>query len=981
MSGRLIALAGVVGWRSLLLLSAATVPLALASPASAQSSAQFSVESSVESSAGVVSGVVRSGHDRSPVAGAQVRVLETGSVAVTDAQGRYRFGALPRGPKTLQVGYVGFAVVTTPITVGVRPVTADITLNDARLDGPAGTVTEVVVTGRRAGQARALNAQRSADNTRNVVSADQAGRFPDLNAAESLRRLPGVTVQREVVGGDGRYVSIRGLDSGLNNTQVNGMNAAQPEKENRRVPLDMIQTSALASITVHKTLTPEQDADGIGGAVELETATAFDFAGPVIDLTVRGFQQELRGKTGLIGELTLARRFGDQDQFGVLLSVARAERQTQGYVFYNDEDQLAFIEDEPSSGVTPIQYHQTEYQNERETLSANLALSWRVSDNTDLDFKASYNRLYDEEQSRAFYLQAGTDEYDDDGALILTEPGTANIFNQYEETELTQQAYVLRGQTRAGALTFDYSLGFSEAIREEPFDNEVAFQAELESNLLGYTQQDGFPIPNLTANDRITIADPDSYSLGYNDIDIDNSRNRRTAGTFDVTYDLAGSWLSRLKAGVKFERSEKTLFEANVLELTGPLTLNEFGVGDLIDVSKSGAPYPAFLSLNQDRVRNWRQYGLNLAATNPDFTNEYEEDDGIPLDEDSYTSREDIFGAYVMGQVERDAWDLTGGLRLDYTRVESDNYELIELEDEDPIYGQTTGEGDYLSVLPRVQFNYRPTADRVFRAAYYTSIARPEPLYMAGAVEIEEDDGEVDVTVGNPGLEPAYAHNLDFSFERYFDTVGLISVGAYAKYIDKFIFSGVAPETEADRTRFENDPRLAGRTIDDVITYTNGEDATIYGLELNLVRNFPDLPGAWGGLGVYANLTVQRSEADAGLEGAGEGDFFYAPELFYTAGLTYQKYGIEGALAYSWRDEQAVRFSTYNTRIMEEAYGSLDVQLSYRMNPRVKLSLDAVDVLNDGSDPVVDERFGSTGLLEGATYVGRSITAGINVRF
>lgn len=969
MSGRLITLAGVVGLRSVLFLSAATVPLALATPVVARSAA------------GVVSGEVRSGHDGSPVAGARVRVEETGAVTVTDSQGRYRFGALGSGPKTLKIDYVGFATAVVSVVVGEAPVSADVTLVDVSVDGQAGTVADIVVTGRRAGQARALSAQRSADNTRNVVSADQAGRFPDLNAAESLRRLPGVTVQREVVGGDGRYVSIRGLDSGLNNTQVNGMNAAQPEKESRRVPLDMIQTSALASITVHKTLTPEQDSDGIGGAVELETATAFDFAGPVAEFTARGFHQELRGKTGVIGEMTLANRFGDQDQFGVLLSVARAERQTQGYVFYNDEDQLAFVEDDPSSGITPIQYHQTEYQNERETLSANLALSWRVSDNTDLDFKASYNRLYDKEQSRAFYLQAGTDEYDDDGDLILTEPGTANIFNQYEETELTQQAYVLRGQTRAGALTFDYSLGFSEALREEPFDNEVAFQAELENNLLGYTQQNGFPIPNLTANDLATIANPDSYTLGYNDIDIDTSRNRRTAGTFDVTYDLAGSWLSRVKAGVKFERSERTLFEGNVLELTGPLTLRQFGIGDLVDVSKSGGPYPAFLSLNQDRVRNWREYGLNLVATNPDFTNEYVEDGGIPVDEDSYTSREDIFGAYVMGKVERDAWNLTGGLRIDHTRVESDNYELIELEGEDPVYGQTTGKGDYLSILPRVQFNYRPGTDSVFRAAYYTSIARPEPLYMSGAIEIEEEDGEVDVTVGNPGLKPAYAHNLDFSFERYFDTVGLISVGAYAKYIDKFIFSGVAPETEADRARFENDPRLAGKEIDDVITYANGEDATIYGLELNLVRNFPDLPGAWGGLGVYANMTVQRSEADPGVEGAGKGDFFYAPELFYTTAVTYQKYGIEGALAYSWRDDQAVRFSTYNTRIVEEAYGSLDVQLSYRLNNRVKLSLDAVDVLNDGSDPVVDERFGSTGLLEGATYVGRSITAGVNVRF
>lgn len=927
-----------------------------------------------QASSGVLSGQVRSAATNEPMPGVLVTVSETNATAVTDNQGRYRFGQLAAGEYTIVADYVG--VSTQERSAAVAPGSA------AALDFVlAEEADRVLVVGQRGGQARALSLQLSADNTRNVISADQAGRFPDLNAAESLRRIPGVTVQREVVAGEGRYVSIRGLDSGLNNTQINGMSAAQPEKENRRVPLDMVQTSALSRITVHKTLAPDQDADGIGGAVELETATAFDFDGPVIDLTLRGYYQDFAGEPGPIGEATLARRFGANDQFGILVSGAYAQRDTQGFVFYNDEDQLAFVEDDPSSGVTPIQYHLTEYQNERETVSANAAFNWAVTPGTDLTLKASFNRLYDAEQSRALYFEAGTDEYDEDGLLILDEPGTANLFNQYEETELTQHAYVIDGQTRANAFTFDYSLGYSEAIREEPFDNEVAFTAELESNLLGYSDDGDFPILNLTAADVATIADSSSYVLGYNDIDQDDSRNERMAATFDVTYDFARGLLSELRAGVKVERSEKTLFEANVMELTGPLTLDEFGVGPLVDVSPSGAPYAPYLSLDQNRVRAWRDYSQSLVDSDPAFVNEYVEGGGIPLDEDSYTSTEDAYGAYVMGRINRASWDLVGGVRIDHTRVESDNYEVVILEDEDPVYNRIVGEADYTTVLPRAQFNFRPSDDLVFRAAYFTSIARPEPLFVGGALEIEEEDGEVDVTVGNPGLEPAYAHNVDFSVERYFDTVGLVSAGVYAKKIDNFIFSGIAPETDADRARFENDPRLAGQVIDDVITYTNGEEATIYGLELNLVRNFPELPGPWGGLGVYGNLTVQTSEAETGLEDVAEGDFFYAPELLYTAAATYQKYGLEGVLAYSWRDSQAVRFSTYNMRIVEEPYGSLDAQLSYELRDGLRLTVDAVDVLNDGDDPVVDERFGEGGVLEGATYTGRAFTAGINLRF
>jgi len=388
-----------------------------------------------------------------------------------------------------------------------------------------------------------------------VVSADQAGRFPDFNAAESLRRVPGVSVQREVDAGEGRYISIRGLDSGLNSTQINGMNAAQPEKENRRVPLDMIQTSALSSITVHKTLLPDQDADGIGGAVVLETATAFDYKKPVMDLTVAGFYHDLADKVQPQVQATLATKFGADDRFGILVSGAWSKRKTKGFVFYQDEDYLSFTEDDPSSGVTPLQYHLTEYENERENISVNLALNWAATDTTEFTFKGSFNRLFDKELSHALYFEGGTEDYDDDGKLILTEPGSANIFNQYEETELTQQSYVLSGVTRTGGFTLDYGVGYSTGKREEPFDNEVAFTKSLDSNLFDYDFSGRFPRPNLSAADVAAIADPDGYVLGYNDIDIDDSKNSRYSAWLDMSYEPASSWLRMVKAGVKAERS------------------------------------------------------------------------------------------------------------------------------------------------------------------------------------------------------------------------------------------------------------------------------------------------------------------------------------------------------------------------------------------------------------------------------------------
>jgi len=924
---------------------------------------------------GQISGSVRHIDGLAPLSGVLVRVETTGQTAVTDSEGRYRFGALPSGAHTLTFQYQGLPDLNESIEIAPGQ-------NPQRVSTMgAAQVSELVVTGQRAAQARALSRQRNADNLSNIVAADQAGRFPDLNAAEALRRMPGVSVQREVVAGEGRYVSIRGLDSGLNNTQINGMNAAQPEKESRRVPLDMIQTAALSSITVHKTLLPDQDADGIGGAVVLETATAFDFAKPVLDLTVSGFHHDLAGKTSPMFQGTAARRFGDHGQFGVLVSGGYSKRQTKGFVFYQDEDYLSLVEDDPASGVTPLQFHVAQYEDRRENISANLALNWAVTDNTELTFKGSYNRLYDQELSREIYFEGGTDEYAD-GKLILTEQGNAQIFNQYEETELTQQSYVLTGKTRSGAFTFDYGLGYSAGVRNEPFDNEVAFKVDLDSNLFGYDLSGKFPQPNLTAADRARIADPSQYELGYNDIDIDDQKNTRTAAHFNVTYEPGSRWLRSVKVGAKAERSKRQLVEGNVMELEGPLTLQQFGVGPLVDVSKTGAPYPAFLSLNIDQVKAWRTYSQNLVATNPAFENAYAEDGVVPRDEDSYQSREDIFASYLMAKGVWGRWEAIGGLRVDHTRIASDNWEAVELEGQDPTFTAVTGKANYTSWLPRLQINYRASDDLVVRGAMFTSIARPEPLFISGATTIEEEDGEVDVTVGNPGLKPAYAYNFDLGVERYFGSIGMVSAGVYYKRIDRFIFSGVAGETEADRARFENDPRLVGKTIDDVTTYTNGKRATVYGLELNLVRQFNDLPGAWGGLGVYANATIQRSKADPGVDDIAKGDVFNAPRQIYTAAATYQKYGLEGTLAYGWRDRQAVRFSSYGTRIVEEAYGSLDGQLRYAVHPRAKIFVNAVDILNDGDKAIVDERYGAgSRYLEGATYSGRTVTFGLNLSF
>jgi hypothetical protein len=147
--------------------------------------------------------------------GANIVLEGTNLGAASDRAGEYRIANVPPGAVTLVVTYVGYEEYSEPITVSDGDNTFDIALSVSYVE-----MDEVVVSGLRQGDAKALSQQKASDHIENIVSAEQIERFPDPNAAEALRRLPGVSVQKDH--GEGRYVLIRGTAARLNTTMING---------------------------------------------------------------------------------------------------------------------------------------------------------------------------------------------------------------------------------------------------------------------------------------------------------------------------------------------------------------------------------------------------------------------------------------------------------------------------------------------------------------------------------------------------------------------------------------------------------------------------------------------------------------------------------------------------------------------------------------------------------------------------------------
>jgi hypothetical protein len=242
--------------------------------------------------------------------GANVMIKGTAFGAASDREGRYRIDNVPPGNFTLVVSYIGYNDYSAEISVAAgSTVNQDIALKQTYVE-----MKEVTVLGLREGQMKALSQQKTATNIKNIVDAEQMQRFPDLNSAEVLQRVSGVSVTRDQ--GEGRFVLVRGMAAQLSTMTINGEKIPSPQGDVRYVALDAIAADQLAGIEVTKAITPDMDGNAIGGSVNLRTKSAFDYPGRVLNVTTGSGYDHIRSKPIFQGGLTYGNRFGANQNIG-----------------------------------------------------------------------------------------------------------------------------------------------------------------------------------------------------------------------------------------------------------------------------------------------------------------------------------------------------------------------------------------------------------------------------------------------------------------------------------------------------------------------------------------------------------------------------------------------------------------------------------------------------------------------------------------
>lgn len=903
--------------------------------------------------------------------GATVQIVETGQTAVTNRAGEYRFANLAAGQYTLRVTYVGADPVEISVSVGAGD---QITVADVTLGDDDNVMENILVIGQRGALNNALSRQRSSDRLITVLSADAIGQLPDENVAEAARRAVGVNVLNDQ--GEGRFVSIRGASPAFVSSTINGVRLPSPEADGRQVPLDVIDSDILSSITVTKTLTPDVDADNIGGNVEISTLSGRDQKDMVLRLKAAGIYAEQVDKLSQRFSGVYANNFMD-GRFGVAASLAWQERRFGSENIEVDGPEWLFEDNIAYPGE--LEYR--DYQITRKRLSASLNLDFEATENLELYARGLYSDFSDQEYRSRVEHKFGDPEFASaTGSTAFVDAGADDPYEVDRDVKdrLEEQriySIVTGAEYIKDAIEFDFSASYSFADEAEPNRLDTDFRAEFDSGIFGVDVSNPL-IPVVAFNDPAAQAaylDPSNYE--FNGIERTNGLTEDDefafAANFKYNLDLFGK-PGFIKTGGKIRLREKFFdFDLEVLEaddvtLAGLEAPVEFDLADINPVPNAGLVRDFFNS-NQ---------GLFEA-------NEY--DTIFASGESDYDAEENIYAAYAMFQSQlTPRFSITGGLRMEHTDFRTNGQVLLEQEFEAEFDGDITDqdplalipaagvpgevlfsdlefefdegvtvleyeaiirqaaefENSYTDWLPSFLARFDAREDLVIRAGFHTSIVRPNIEDASPRTLAEQGEDGLVAEAGNPNLARQKAKNFDFGIEWYPGNAAVYSIGVFHKDISNFI-----ARTQLNNVTFN------GNQYDELDTFINLPDASLTGVEVNIQQPLDMLPGFLNGFILTANYTYVDGEAT--LAGGRKISIPGQSKNVFTGIIGYEKGPLNLRLAGTYRDDYLDELSVSEDengndldRIVDDHF-QLDFMGKYRFTDQLQAFVELKNITNE----------------------------------
>jgi iron complex outermembrane receptor protein len=939
--------------------------------------------------------------------------------------------------------------------------------------------TTIVVTGMRASMESALNKKREDNGMVDVIKAEDMGKFPDTNLADSLQRVPGVVIDRDA--GEGRSVTVRGLGQDFTRVRINGIeglattggtDSSGGANRSRGFDFNVFAAELFSSLTVRKSSSADVDEGSLGATVDLQTMRPFDLKGFNAAVSVKERYNDLSGKVNPRVAFMLSNTFFDRT-LGVLVSGAYSKRQV-----YEEGFSTVRWDNGPSSGgwcapmgVTPANpsnstattcgpaaqgvprlpntpevvaaYNAASSANnfaprlprygrlthDQDRLGLTASVQWKPLPGTRLTLDMLYAKLdatrqEDFLQAISFSRSASQGgkpqtsvvrtEYDANGALLH---GTYNGVDIRAESRFDELSTVFTQPTLTIEHEFNRAWRLSARLgrAESKFKNPIQTTTTLDAlNVNGYAidfrNNDRmptvtYPFDVTNPNGALGIVGVPQVTSGTQPSNIANTtaseirirpqgaNNRNDVAKADLIWDVIPDKLS-FKAGVDLKKFTFDSYESRRVNTNDTIfappggmaglttTISGFGKGqnlpagtptswvipDLNAIAKAYDIYcnciksgpaggPGDFTLSS--ITNGNARGNNRSVT--------EEDNGVFLmgefatDVGQFPVRGNFGARYVETNLAATGYLATGGGTL------------------------VTVDHKYSDLLPSFNLATNVSKDFIVRLAAAKVMSRPQlgNLSPGGTVATT---GTLSVTSGNPLLKPFRAKTFDASFEWYFQRNAFLGLGLFRKNIDTYIQS-IRANVPFNETGLPMSLLPAGFTGEEVFQVTrpiNTDGGKLTGFEINYQQPFTFLP-AWGkNFGTLLNYTYVKSKIEYAVSPTSNvkivDDLLNLSPESINATLYYDNGKFSARVSASKRSGFVTRVPGQNNNDVEGKNGSLnvDLSLSYKISPKLEVTLEGVNLTNEANDQFIS-RLRDSVVVNNVT--GREVLVGLRYKF
>lgn len=804
------------------------------------------------------------------------------------------------------------------------------------------TDSDIVVTGIRASLATALQAKRTATNIQENLSAEDIGKLPDNNIAESLARLPGLSTNRDR--GNATTISIRGMPADLTNTLLNGREVVTGDAS-RNIRFDQYPAELITGAAVYKSPTAAQVEGAIAGQVDLKTVRPLDYSKPQVVLNARAEYNDLAHKVqdansvGYIGSASYIGQFA-HDTLGIAVGVAGRNEPvaTQRTNIYRYTNAFADLNADGKQDNVPYGFEALQRGGSDKRIAGLATIQWRPDNSFQLNGDFFYSRVKYEEFQRGFSVQSLPFGNSFSNTTVVgnnATAGTATNFADYGlQLQNNNQYYSFTDTLYVGGLNAKYDIdrwhftadgGYSHTTRNAIFLNEYT-QAVYPGTT--FTRTDG-----LSAGYQSNPGSPSGFTLGQSltdptlnyltNLEIPSNGNGAPiihdelySAKGDVTYDLDGGFFRTVSAGARYTDRTKDLTQRTQYGSIDP------SARVAIPASLMNSPITwrgDFAGLPQSM--SWDVLGVAdqvFGGVNPTQS--------VYDQQSSWQVGETTIAGYVSTDFAHDvgSMQLTGnvGVRVVNTK-ETSRGTLVNGTGADVVLTPTTYVNQFTDWLPALNATLHIDDRQQVRFALSKAIARaPLDLLSASYGLYTGGTGAPSATGGNPALEPYRADQADLTYEHYFNRDTAATVSIFYKKLNSFIVQQVT-----DFTTTVNGIAQEGTFTQPV----NGRGGNIKGIEVLYQQAFSFLPKPFDGLGVYANYSytdssVQVNEQDNAI---GAIPLPGLSKHVYNLSMYYSKYGFDARVAYRYRSSFASQTGDTDRILYNHSEGVLSAQVSY----------------------------------------------------